>query len=158
MRIQLTEAQIKEIGKTGTIIISIDKVTPKPTKITYQDLYNNKELGGFFIGSISGNIDLTYGKVYGDINATNGVAPSESAVERTILEYKLLHLIKANSLEGNNYNIGYDKKKDEMYINISAHLSSSPIQLGGTHIQVEKFIKDYEIELREYFSTHNTKK
>ena len=156
MKIKLTEAQIKEIVKTGTIEISIDKVTPKPTKITYQDLYNNKELGGFFIGSSSGNIDLTYGKVYGDINATNGVAPSKAVIERTILEYKLLHLIKANSLEGNNYHIGYDKKKDEMYINISAHLSS-PIQLGGTHIQVEKFIKDYEIELREYCSTHNTK-
>ena len=156
MKIKLTEAQIKEIVKTGTIDISIDEVTPKPTKITYQDLYNNEELGGFYLTN-DGKVQEVIRPSYNDIDVANGIAPSKAVIERTILEYKLLHLIKANSLEGNNYHIGYDKKKDEMYINVSAHLSSSPIQLGGTHFQVTKFMKDYEIELKEYFSTHNTK-
>ena len=149
MNIQLTEEQVKAIMSNGEVTIKLP-TPPKP--ITYQDLIKTEKVAGYYINSNSGYISHHNGFNYIDENVTNGVAVSKSIVERTILEYKIQHLIKANKLEGNAYKLVCDSCRSEILAYKSDDLLSGVLQMSGTADEVQQFITNYKELLLEYFS------
>ena len=149
MNIQLTEEQVKAIMSNGEVTIKLP-APPKP--ITYQDLIKTEKVAGYYINSNSGYISHHSGFNYIDENVTHGVAVSKSIVERTILEYKIQHLIKANKLEGNAYKLVCDSYSSEILAHMTDGLLTGVLQLSGSAVEVRQFITNYKELLLEYFS------
>ena len=148
MNIQLTEEQVKAIMSNGEVTIKL----PAPTKpITYKDLIKTDKVAGYYINSNSGYISQHSGFNYIDENVTNGVAVSKSIVERTILEYKIQHLIKANNLKGNAYQLVCDSYSSEILAYTTDGLLTGVSQLRGSAVEVQQFITNYKDSFLEYF-------
>ena len=158
MNIELSKAEIDSILKDKSNplyqriqdLFPVEFETPLPT---IESLYKEGKIEGFYLNSALGDIwSTTLKGTEGHINKVNGVASTESAVERTVLEYKIQHLIIANGLKGTNYSILYDNSLDTIVCMGNANrMFASPIRLGGSLLEAKKFAKDYETELRTYF-------
>ena len=158
LTLQLTNEQVKRILVEGIenplynpLLTAYPQYAPI---ITIESLYNSNKITGYWL-SEEGNIDFTEGFLP-TLKAVNGVAPTKEAVERTVIEYKLLHLIKANSLKGNKYNIVKDKRNNSILLLDNDVMLCSPLTIEGEHSKCVKFITDYKDLLLEYFSTFNT--
>ena len=158
MNIELSKAEIDSILKDKSNplyrriqdLFPVEIETPLPT---LESLYGEGKIEGFYLNSALGDIwSTTLKGTEGYINKVNGVASTESAVERTILEYKIQHLIKANKLEGNAYKLVCESCRAEILAYKSDGLLTGVLQLSGSADEVQQFITNYKELLLEYFS------
>ena len=155
MNIELSKAEIDSIlkDKSNPLYRRIQDLFPVEILPTIESLYVEGKIEGYYLtpSGIINFVELS-GRCDDNIWAVNGIAPSKSAVERTVLEYKIQHLIIANGLKGTNYSILYDNSLDTIVCMGNANrMFASPIRLGGSLLEAKKFAKDYETELRTYF-------
>lgn len=153
LQIELTEEQIQQILKEGTsnplyehIINNYPEYTPIPT---IEGMYKGKEVEGYFIND---ECDVDHCNLITDLKYVNGVAPQATHVYRTIAEYKILQLIKANGLEGDRFYISYDISNCTVVLVEEVAFRGFHLKLNGTEEECKKFLVDYKELLLEYFS------
>lgn len=155
--INLSEEQIQNILGEGdknplykTLLTAYPEYKPIPT---IESLYNEGKIGGYWINDDGTILYVDY--VDGGTEVVNGVAPTEEAVKRTVIEYKLLHLIKANGVEGTDFTISYTKLSNEILLFEYDGLLTGVLRIGGDYDKCIRFVKNYEKLIKEYFSTFN---
>lgn len=153
IKLNLTEEEVKKIVAEGeenplykNVIRTYPKFSPLPT---IEKLFEEDKMRGYYINSVDSNIyhaSITKHNGIG-IRAVDGLAPTKEAVERTVLEYKILHLMQANGIEkGTNYIVYNDTYKSiGITCSIKTPFSVDNVDKGND------FIKNYKELLGEYF-------
>lgn len=151
LQIELTEEQIQQILKEGTsnplyehLINNYPEYRPIST---IEGMYKGEGVTGYFIND---ECEVDFGTAY-DLQEVNGVAPQATHVYRTIAEYKILQLIKANGLEGDRFYISYDISNCTVVLVEEVAFRGFHLRLNGTNEACKKFLVDYKELISEYF-------
>lgn len=152
IKLNLTEEEVKKIVAEGeknplykNVIRTYPEFSPLPT---IEKLFNNGSIKGYWLRSLQGDIVAgALSPMTDSIRLVNGVAPTAQAVERTVLEYKILFLMQANGIEkGTNYIVYNDAYKSiGITFSIKTPFSVDNVDKGN------EFIKNYKELLMEYF-------
>ena len=150
--INLSEEQVKQIigeGDKNPLYKNILKTYLELSPIiTIESLYN-KGMKGFYISSLDSEVHETTvtSKHAQSIRVVDGIAPTKQAVKRTVLEYKILHLLKANGIKQGDKYIIYDTLNNELDISFKIKSTLSVDCLD----KARDFTRNYKDILMEYF-------
>lgn len=142
--------QVKQIIGEGdknplykTILTTYPKLNPLPT---IKSLHNNGNIEGYILDRGREPIHLVLSK-HSALRAVDGIAPTKQAVKRTVLEYKILHLLKANGIKQGDKYIIYDTLNNELDISFKIKSTLSVDCLD----KARDFTRNYKDILMEYF-------
>lgn len=155
MNIELSKAEIDSIlkDKSNPLYRRIQDLFPVEILPTIESLYGEGKIEGYYL-TPSGTINFVElsGRCDDNIWAVNGMAPTKSVIERTVLEYKIQHLIIANGLEGNTYSLSYCPKMSKIIALDRRESIVGVLQMNGTSDEVGQFVRNYYDLLMEYFN------
>lgn len=150
--INLSEEQVKQIigeGDKNPLYKNILKAYPELFPLpTIQSLFKEGKIIGYWISSSKGGVVASsLDGLSDDMEVVDGIAPTKQAVERTVLEYKILHLLKANGIKQGDKYIIYDTLNNELDISFKIKSTLSVDCLD----KARDFTRNYKDILMEYF-------